>query len=221
MAHDFSDQGTVVSGPAASTRPGAQRLPEMPRPDFYLMHHPERWEPVETEGGDWEWLPKLKRLLLVPGVNGVRATAGGVDDSHARINFENQGWHLLPRDLGYVVRYPCRTAAPSHYTLWDTPVVMGRRVVLRHDTEGYNQFRRELVTSGTIPPPEPEALEVILNDLQHRIDRNSAQIHVPLAKAVVDKATAKRAGARKAATKAAKKPAPRKRRTTKAARSND
>ena len=190
-------------------------MPENPRADFYLMHHPQAWEPVETQAGVWEWLPKLKRFLLVPGVNGVRAVRGGVDDGPARINFERQGFKILPRDLGYVTKYTARNGRPPYYASWEIPVALGTRVAVRMDADHYLEFRRGLVESGMVPQPEPEALEIVLEDLQHRINRNGTQIHIPGAKAVVDKATAKKAGATKAKAQAAKKPTPRKRRTTK------
>jgi len=171
---------------------------------------------VETEPGQWEWLPKLKRFLLVPGVNGVRAVRGGVDDGPARLNFERQGFKILPRDLGYVTKYTARNGRPTYFASWEIPVAIGNRLAVRMDEDHSIEFRRALVTDGLVDAPEPEALEIVLEDLQHRINRNGTQIHIPGAKAVVDKATAKKAGATKAKAKAAKKPPPRKRRTTKA-----
>ena len=211
MAHDFGQAGEVLTGAKAETRPGATLLPGFPQSDFYLMHHPNSWEPVETADGDWEWLPKLKQLLLKPGVNGVRSTpGGGVDDSQARINFQNRGWTILPRDLGYVVRYQCRGGG-SHYALWDTPHKMGNRVVTRHDPDRYNEFRRELVVSGVIKAPEPEALEIVLDDLQHRLNRNAINVHVPTVAAKIKKTEAKLDGAKAAVSKTTKKKPARKR----------
>ena len=223
MAHDFSNSGQVLTGPATGTTPGAERLPEAPRPDFYMMHHPDSWEPVEVEPDQWEWLPKLKKLLLVPGVNGVRSSGrGGVDDGPARINFERQGFKILPRDLGYVTRYTARNGRPTFFASWEIPVAIGNRVALRLDEDHYLEFRRSLVESGLVAPPEPEALDIVLEDLKHRINRNGTQIHIPGAKAVVDKATAKKAGATKAKAKATKKTTTtRKRRTTKKAGAAD
>ena len=210
MAHDFSQAGTVVTGPQADTRPGAGVLPEGPRPDFYLMHHPEGWELNERADGEWEWLPRLKPLFLQPGVNGVRAVKGGIDDSQARIMFQERGWNILPRELGYVTRYPCRRGQSSFLT-WDRPQVMGNRVLVRHDAEGFADFRRSLVEDGTITPPIPEALELILHDLDKRLERAGKAIHIPGVQAQVEKDQKKRTGGKKAAKKATtRKRAPRK-----------
>jgi hypothetical protein len=185
MAHDFGNQGTVLSGVEASTTKGAGILPELPRSNFYLMHHPEGWEPVEDSEGNWEWLPTLKRLLLKPGVNGVRGGGGQIDDSFARVGFADRGWTILDRQLGYVTRYPCRRGY-SYYLTWDTPSKVGRRLIVRHDSEGYNEFRRELVTSGTVPAPVAEILEGILETYSNQINRNSKDIHIPTVKAKIE-----------------------------------
>jgi len=149
------------------------------------MHHPEGWEPVETTAGTWEWLPVLKRLLLKPGVNGVRGGGGQIDDSFARVGFADRGWTILDRQLGYVTRYPCRRGY-SYYLTWDVPSKVGRRLIVRHDSEGYNEFRRELVTSGAVEMPVSEILEGILETYSNQINRNSKDIHIPTVKAKIE-----------------------------------
>ena len=54
MSYDFGSVGTVVSGVEASPNPQAHILPELPRSNFYLMHNPEGWEPVQRDDGGWE-----------------------------------------------------------------------------------------------------------------------------------------------------------------------
>ena len=210
MAIDFSESGKVVQGPEASTRPGATTIPEMPRCDFYLMHHPENWELRARPDGDYEWLPRLKLLFLQPGINGVRQVRGGMDDSAARISFQDRGWTILDRKLGYVTKYPCRRGQSSYLT-WDTPHVMGRKVIVRHDADGYADWRRTLLENGTIQTPEPEALEAILHELDKRIERAGKAIHIPGVRVQVEKDEKKRAAGKKAAKKATtRKRAPRK-----------
>ncbi|MAH44637.1 hypothetical protein CMI37_02360 [Candidatus Pacearchaeota archaeon] len=211
MAHDFSSAGTVVTGADASTRPGAGRLPEGPRADFYLIHNPESWEIYERPDGEYEWLPKLKPLYLTPGVNGVRQVKGGFDDAPARLAVTDRGWTVLDRSLGYITKYPCRRGQSAFLT-WNTPVAMGRRVVVRHDVEGYAAWRRELVENGTIAAPEPEALDAVLHRLEQTINRGQKAIHIPGVKARIDANEKKKTGAKKAAKRAtSRKRAPRKR----------
>jgi len=187
MAHDFGNFGTVVSGAEASTNPAAGILPELPRAKFYLMHNPEGWEPVKREDGGWEWLPILKRLICKPGVNGVRGGRGGIDDSQARVGFQDRGWTIIDRSLGYITRYPCRKGY-TYYLTWDKPVKAGRRVIVRHDAEGYNAFRRQLVEDGIVKAPVPEVLYGILNQYEKKIERNAKDIHIPAIKAKIDEA---------------------------------
>ena len=212
MAHEFGSAGTVVAGVEASSNPRAHILPESPRPNFYLMHSPQGWEPNKLEDGTWEWLPVLKRLLLKPGVNGVRMAGGTIDDSQARIGYQDRGWTIIDRRLGYVTRYPCR-GGNSYYLTWDEPIKAGRRLVVRHDAEGYNDFRRSLVEDGVISPPVPEVLAAILQDYHKQIDRNSKDVHIPIVKAKIDSTKDLIKGATAAAAKVAPKPKPKRRRT--------
>lgn len=216
MAHDFGSMGTVVSGAAASTTPGANILPEMPRANFYLMHNPEGWEPVKLDDGGWEWLPVLKRLLIKPGVNGVRGGKGGADDSQARMGYQDRGWTILSRELGYIMRYPCKRGY-SYYLTWDKPIKAGKRLVVRHDAEGYNDFRRSLIEDGLISAPIPEVLVGVLESYQKQIDRNAKDIHIPTVKAKIDEAQALITGAREAAAELTSKTKPKRTRAKKAA----
>lgn len=215
MAHDFGSVGTVVEGVEASRNPRAHILPEAPRANFYLMHNPQGWEPNKLDDGTWEWLPVLKRLMIKPGVNGVRGTRNGVDDGQARMGYQDRGWTILPRDLGYITRYPCRRGY-SYYLTWDQPIKAGNRLVVRHDAEGYNEFRRGLVESGAVPMPVPEVLIARLQDYQKQINRNAKDVHIPTVKAKVDAAQELIDGAKKAAKDLAPKPKPTRRRTKKA-----
>jgi len=212
MAHDFGSSGVVLTGAAASTKPGANILPGTPRPNFFLMHNPQGWEPNQREDGSWEWLPILKQLLIKPGVNGVRSTGNGIDHSQARIGFQDRGWTILDRELGYVTRYRSR-GGPSYYLTWDEPVKAGNRLVVRHDAEGYNEFRRSLVEDGIIKMPIPEILEARLEDYRKQINRNAKDVHIPSVKAKVEAAQKLVDGAGEAAKKAAPKPKPKRRRT--------
>ena len=205
MSYDFGSVGTVVKGAEASTDPSAHILPELPRSNFYLMHNPEGWEPVQRDDGGWEWLPVLKKLLIKPGVNGVRSTRSGSDDSQARIGFQDRGWTILNRDLGYITRYPCRKGY-TYYLTWDKPIKAGRRVVIRHDEEGYNDFRRSLVIEGLIPKPVPEILTAILQSHQKVIDRNAKDIHIPAVKAKIEETQDLIDGAKMAANALTGKP---------------
>tara|TARA_R100000664_G_C2739013_1_gene127839 strand:- start:492 stop:1046 length:555 start_codon:yes stop_codon:yes gene_type:complete len=145
-------------------------------PDFTLGHYPTEWEMVETENG-LEWLPRLKKLALVPGVNGVRQTRNGVDDRIARTTYTDQGWTLIPRDLGYVTAYPT-TSGTTYLLTWDRPKRLGNRCIVKHDDAGFNAFRRSLIEDGVIERPDPDALEAIAERLRRTIARNEKNAHI-------------------------------------------
>ena len=169
MPHSFDNLGTTVTTSSRSV--GATVLPMRAEPDFTLGHYPTEWEMVETENG-LEWLPRLKKLALVPGVNGVRQTRNGVDDRIARTTYTDQGWTLIPRDLGYVTAYPT-TSGTTYLLTWDRPKRLGNRCIVKH-----NAFRRSLIEDGVIERPDPDALEAIAERLRRTIARNEKNAHI-------------------------------------------
>ena len=174
MPHSFDNLGTTVTTSSRSV--GATVLPMRAEPDFTLGHYPTEWEMVETENG-LEWLPRLKKLALVPGVNGVRQTRNGVDDRIARTTYTDQGWTLIPRDLGYVTAYPT-TSGTTYLLTWDRPKRLGNRCIVKHDDQGFNAFRRSLIEGGVIERPDPDALEAIAERLRRTIARNEKNAHI-------------------------------------------
>jgi len=174
MPHSFDNLGTTVTTSSRSV--GATVLPMRAEPDFTLGHYPTEWEMVETENG-LEWLPRLKKLALVPGVNGVRQTRNGVDDRIARTTYTDQGWTLIPRDLGYVTAYPT-TSGTTYLLTWDRPKRLGNRCIVKHDDQGFNDFRRSLIEGGVIERPDPDALEAIAERLRRTIARNEKNAHI-------------------------------------------
>ena len=174
MPHSFDNLGTTVTTSSRSV--GATVLPMRAEPDFTLGHYPTEWEMVETENG-LEWLPRLKKLALVPGVNGVRQTRNGVDDRIARTTYTDQGWPLIPRDLGYVTAYPTTTGT-TYLLTWDRPKRLGNRCIVKHDDQGFNAFRRSLIEGGVIERPDPDALEASAERLRRTIARNEKNAHI-------------------------------------------
>lgn len=172
--HSFENLGSTVT--TSSRTVGATVLPMKREPDFTLGHYPTEWEMVETENG-LEWLPRLKKLAMIPGVNGVRQTRNGVDDRIARTTYTDQGWTLIPRDLGYVTAYPTTTGT-TYLLTWDRPKRLGNRCIVKHDEAGFNAFRRSLIEDGVIERPDPDALEAIAERLRRTIARNEKNAHI-------------------------------------------
>ena len=156
-----------------------------PAPPFFLVFDPGEWELGDIDGKP-VWLPALAVLWEVPGVNNVRSTRGGPDSSMARMKVEEQGRMVLPQQLGYVKRLPARGGRWHHCLFWDHTRQVGNKTLTRHDDQGYNKWRPELLQNGTIPQPDPEVLEIAIERLSDRVRRHASRANIPGVKAKLD-----------------------------------
>lgn len=146
---------------------------------YFLMHHPAQWELV-VENDTAEWLPTFSTLYEIAGVNGVQQIPqGGTDSTLSRVHYMDQGYTILPQELGYQTRYPCRAGGYYYTSIWDTPKQVGSKLFWSTDESGYNDWRRQLLADGMIQPPEPEILELLVERHQKRIERNISMQHIP------------------------------------------
>mgnify|MGYP003624567755 CR=1 FL=1 len=145
---------------------------------YYLMHHPEQWELIITDGVG-EWLPNFSQLLEIAGVNGVQQTPTGIDSTMARVKFMDLGFTILDQEMGYQTRYRTRSGGYYYTSVFDTPKVVGSKTFWSTDMVAYNDWRRSLITDGFINPPEPEILELLEERHQKRIERNIRLQHIP------------------------------------------
>jgi hypothetical protein len=139
-----------------------------------MMHHPAQWELV-IENDTAEWLPTFSTLYEIAGVNGVQSTPAGPDSTMARVHYMDQGYTILPQELGYQTRYPTRMGGYYYTSIWDKPKQVGSKLFWSTDEKEYNQWRRDLLESG----PEPEILELLVERHEKRIERNISMQHIP------------------------------------------
>ena len=156
----------------------APRLNISPNAPYYMMHHPAQWELV-IEGDKAEWLPTFSTLYEIAGVNGVQSTPAGPDSTMARVNFMDKGYTILPQELGYQTRYPTKVGGYYYTSIWDQPKQVGTKLFWSTDEAAYNEWRRDLLKNGTIQPPEPEILELLVERHEKRIERNISMQHIP------------------------------------------
>jgi hypothetical protein len=154
------------------------RINISPNAPYYLMHHPAQWELV-IENDKAEWLPTFSSLYEIAGVNGVQSTPAGPDSTMARVHYMDKGFTILPQELGYQTRYPTRMGGYYYTSIWDEPKQVGTKLFWSTDEAAYNQWRRDLLESGTIAPPEPEILELLVERHEKRIERNISMQHIP------------------------------------------
>lgn len=197
--------GVRVTG---ATAPTTQPLRLRPEPYFLLMHSGKSWElqelprklvtgrkPKADESDTVDvWLPRLKRLRVAPGVNGVKQGRAGTapNATVALAGFQSRGWTIIPEDWdgGYVDRYETQRG-PVHMLRFDYPVQVGDRTVIRTKVDELNAWRLKLIADGVISPPAPEILEEIIDLQANRARRDERDVHVPTVAAKVERERAK------------------------------
>ena len=205
---------------------GSNKLFSKCTPKFLFMHHPNTWDLVETSDG-WEVLPMLTKFQLIPGLNGVKHSAGGaIDSTAARASFMDRGWTFIDNKAagndGYLREYE-GSSGPIYVDKWSTPRTLGHggraRVVWDSDVEGYNDFRRSLLESGIIAKPDPAALDLKIELLRKRVERKVKNAHIEhVAGQIKDAEEKKEALETAKATKKTK--APKRKRATKKAKAD-
>jgi hypothetical protein len=167
-----------------------------PNYKFIFAHSMESWEFVEGPDGEGEWLPRLKRLSLNPGANGIKGTRKTPDWRFFRLYLEGQGWTIvspevetvtwdgeefIEADDGYLFSTGCTWSASGqtftgkrYLDPWDRPVdgIRGADFRSHRDRIGFAEWRRRLVESGAIKPPSPAVINAEIRRQRTRADRN-------------------------------------------------
>ena len=152
---------------------------------FFLIHYPTSWEFVKS-GKSGEFLPQFGELREAAGINGVRQTSNGIDSKLARVHYQDNGHLILDyKEFHYLKRYPA--IGGYFYVLrFSTPKQIGKNVFWSIDNKAYNAWRRTLIEDQIIDPPEPEIINMIINQYQTRINRNIKNQHIPELKNQLD-----------------------------------
>jgi len=153
---------------------------------FYLSHHPFQWELVKTDDDVFEWLPTFSKINEMAGVNGVQQTPNGVDSTITRMKMSDKGHQVLEREFGYVARYPSRHGGFYYTMKWDVPKMIGNKTFWNHDEQGYNEWRKLLISEGVIDRPETEIIEMKLTEVDRKIERRLKNQHIPEIKKEID-----------------------------------
>ena len=164
MAAVFGTKAGGGFSSSAAKRPQAMRelLRMEPRPAWWYTHHPARWT-----FRDGEWLPWLSQLVADPGVANV--DKDGSTDA-AEVSLRRRGWTLIPWDVidgGYCIAYD-GVAGPVHLSRWETPKVVAGQHRIQSDEEGYWAFCRQLVADGVIELPDPDFLDVQIQEQEKK-----------------------------------------------------
>ena len=126
------------------------------------------------------FVPTFRRLFELAGVNGVRMVPrGGTDSQMARVRMMDNGFEVLEWDLGYQTRHLTRNGGYYYTSVWDSPKVIGNRVVWKVDTQAFNDWRVELMEEGVIAFPDLDILSFFVDMQQKRVERNEGKNMTP------------------------------------------
>lgn len=155
-------------------------LPVYPNKPFWYMHHPNTcWEFLMYKDR-WLFLPTFRRLWEWAGVNNVKLIPrGGTDSTMARVKMMDNGFQILDLEMGYQTRFPTKFGGYYYASVWESPKVLGNKVIWNQDKEGYNDWREELLTDGVIAPPDTDILEFFVDMQEKRVSRNEGKNLTP------------------------------------------
>jgi len=172
---------------------------------FLFAHYSENWETGVIGKETW-WLPALHSFSLEPGCNGVETRQEGQTSEQsyrgALAVQARRGVQIIPTSVlvpvedeggnvehvkGYRTKAECRDPATGHEGLFYTDRWMtspkaqrpGHRLKYHRDHDGFNRWRRGLVTGGTIAPPVDGVIDERLALCDYHRVRHAAKIELP------------------------------------------
>jgi hypothetical protein len=163
--------------------------PLRPNAHFIYMHHPKNWSVAyfdKTIGKKSVktalLLPELNPMYCQGGVNLIRTSGGQIDTMLSYAKMREEGFTILePHKHDYLKVYPCKGGTHTA-DRWTNYEFIGKSVLSEHDSEGYNEWRRQLILSGAISLPHKHFVRLMLVDMGRQYDKHSKAQHLPQAK---------------------------------------
>lgn len=171
--------GYVPLNPAPSAA-AQNALPWLAKdhPPFSLAYHPRRWGWFAAQDGG-EWLPILKRIVHVPGVDNVDKDGG---TATAFVLAQSRGWTVLPHEVvpgdSYVRSVPCRDGV-AHVHAWTRIKRVGMEILVSSDEEGYRAWLRRMCEVTGIRP-DPDILAMRIAQIERECGEDEAQAALDL-----------------------------------------
>jgi len=92
---------------------------------------------------------------------------------------QDKGWTILdPARHDYLRVYPAHKGN-YHTSKWIRMEKVGRRVIEHFDADAFDEWRRELVTSGAVNPPHPQIASLRLIAMNRAMSRLERDQHIP------------------------------------------
>jgi len=167
-------------------------LPIAPNKPFWYMHNPNSCWEFELHRKRWLWLPSFRTLFEIAGVNNVRMVPrGGTDSTMARVRMMDNGFQILDLEMGYQTRFPTKSGGFYYASVFDTPKVSGKRILWKHDREGYNEWREGLMNDGILEKPDMDILSHFMDMQEKRVQRHEGKHLTPRIKKMYEHDTMK------------------------------
>ncbi len=166
------DGGQLLPGQLATSRQSVDTsLPALPTaPPFLLTHHPNDFELATLDGRD-VLIPGIRKQPLVGGIQGIRQTKKGLDDTIMRAKLEKEGWIFLPEDPPYRQVLQVQ-GGDLHLSIWENLVVYpGGAADIVFDRAGETRWRLSLVERGIVAPPREGVIAKLIKRYGRRVER--------------------------------------------------
>lgn len=149
-----------------------------PSPAWVYLWHRASWTVMLGKV-----VPRLDKLLMVPGVNRVAQSRNGAYQvREALAAKEERGWRPVCKDVSEYLREV--EGMPGHYlSRWETAHAGTDRVTA--DTEGYVAWLVGKITSGAIERPQLYVLDSMRSRAAEAVTRLRDQAHIPSARAAL------------------------------------
>lgn len=202
-------------------KPDSSRaLPIQASHRWVFAHHPLSWEVADIDGRP-RWIPRLRRLTIMPGANGVDKRG---DDREYLFTLTQNGWTVIENGgpAGVYADEVIARNGTAWLDRWCTPHEYAPgRVKIRRTDEQRAEFQAwcaDLVDVGALPEPDPVLLEEVCERFEDmHIRRMLSQETMPAVAIKLERARAKlarmRAASLRAEAEAKPKPKPRRRRS--------
>ena len=181
---------TDISQPWSNQKHQQTRLPIRANAKYFFAHNPENWElrvfeRYNTDEGKRKkqticlLLPVLSTIREVAGVNGTKAIGNSIDSGVMRTKLRDNGWTILDASKhNYMTVYPA-IKGTYYGSRWTTLEKVGTRMIEHFDTEGFDQWRLELMQDGHISTPHPQIASLRLLSMSRAMSRLERDQHIP------------------------------------------
>ena len=153
---------------------------------WFYAHYPNSWDLIILEIKKEKrtikkpvFLPRLRKISEIPGVNGSRTGYNRVDSSLMKARMVEEGWTILePKQFDYLRLFPCINGTYYTHRFVEVEDLAGD-IIEEFNHHEFNAWRVMLMAEGYIRPPHPHIIKKLIIRASKGIDRISRFQHIP------------------------------------------